>query len=487
MIHLARWRIVFAVFVFCLATTNTSLAQVFTTLVSLTENNGANPSLIQGTDGNFYGTQPNGGGTVFTVTPTGTVKVVLQFNQFNGADGWNPNAGLVLSTDGNFYGTTSGGSDPYRGGTVFKMTPSGNITTLHGFCVPNCIDGDTPDAQLIQGVDGAFYGTTLSGGGGPCDSGNGCGTVFKIKREGALTILHRFGVEGAEDGAFPDAPLIQTADGSFFGITSYGAYSNASGTVFKMTPAGRLTTLHTFCSQPNCADGEFPFVLIHAIDGDFYGVTQQGGIIKDRGSASMGSGTVYKITRKGHVRTMHTFDGTDGGFPIALVQAADGNFYGATSIGGTGIYGTLFRITPDGQFTTLHEFCRNEPPNSPFDCKLDGAYPTELFQATDGNIYGTTNQGGKHGSGTFFRLDMGLAPFVAFVRPFGKVGDTRGILGQGFTGTTSVILNGTPANFTVVSDTFIKATVPEGGTTGYVIVTTPNGVLTSNVPFRVIP
>jgi uncharacterized repeat protein (TIGR03803 family) len=488
MIHLARWRILFAVFVFCLATTNTSLAQEFKTLVSFTENNGANPSLIQGTDGNFYGTQPNGGGTVITVTPTGTVEVVLLFDGFNGADGWNPSAGLVLGTDGNFYGTTSGGADPYRNGTVFRMTPSAKITTLHGFCIrAACVDGSAPLAPMIQGMDGAFYGTTSIGGGKACGSGVGCGTIFKINREGRFTILHRFGVGDAEDGGFLEVSLIQTSDGTLFGTTTGGAYSNTRGTVFKMTPAGHLTTLHTFCSHPNCADGEFPLVLIHAIDGGFYGVTQQGGIIKDRRSASMGSGTVYKITREGYVRTLHTFDGTHGGAPSALTQATDGNLYGAASIGGTLNYGTLFRITPDGQFTTLHEFCRNGPPNSPFDCKLDGAYPTELFQATDGNIYGTTNQGGSSGSGTFFRLDMGLAPFVAFVRPFGKVGDTEGILGQGFTGTTSVTLNGTPANFTVVSDTFIKATVPEGGASGYLTVTTPSGALTSNVPFRVLP
>ena len=146
-------------------------------------------------------------------------------------------------------------------------------------------------------------------------------------------------------------------------------------------------------THPNCADGEFPLVLIHAIDGDFYGVTQQGGIIKDRRSASMGSGTVYKITREGYVRTLHTFDGTHGGAPSALVQATDGNFYGAASIGGPLDEGILFRIKPDGQFTTLHEFCKDAKPNTPVYCKLDGAIPTELFQATDGMIYGTTYQG----------------------------------------------------------------------------------------------
>ena len=118
-----------------------------------------------------------------------------------------------------------------------------------------------------------------------------------------------------------------------------------------------------------------------------------------------------------------------------------------------------------------------------------------LVQGTVGNFYGTTGNGGvggdscslPYGCGTVFGLHVGLAPFVAFVRDSGKVGQTGGILGQGFTGTTSVSLNGTPASFTVVSDTFIRATVPAGATSGYVTVTTPSGTLTSNVPFYVIP
>jgi uncharacterized repeat protein (TIGR03803 family) len=117
----------------------------------------------------------------------------------------------------------------------------------------------------------------------------------------------------------------------------------------------------------------------------------------------------------------------------------------------------------------------------------DGRNPySPLTQGTDGNLYGAAGYGGAYDDGTLFRLSTGLAPFVAFVRSYGKIGQTGGILGQGFTGTTSVSLNGTPANFTVVSDTFIRATVPPGATTGFVTVVTPTGTLTSNVPFRVL-
>ena len=161
-----------------------------------------------------------------------------------------------------------------------------------------------------------------------------------------------------------------------------------------------------------------------------------------------------------------------------------------TGLGGTGGCaapgcGTIFQITPAGVLTTLHSFDGT-----------DGDFPAGgLFQATNGILYGTTASGGKYTSddcyeetcGTLFSLDMGLSPFVAFVVPAGKVGQTGGILGQGFIGTTSVMLNGVPANFKVVSDTYLTATVPAGATTGYVTVTTPSGTLTSNVPFRVIP
>jgi uncharacterized repeat protein (TIGR03803 family) len=176
--------------------------------------------------------------------------------------------------------------------------------------------------------------------------------------------------------------------------------------------------------------------------------------------------------------TLHAFELTDGFQPFAgLVQATDDNFYGTTAYGGANNFGTVFSITPGGTLSTLHSFDSSD------------GYETVagLIQATNGNLYGASQFGGANDAGTIFSLDMGLGPFVTFVRAAGKVGQTGGILGQGFTGTTSVSLNGIPASFTVVSDTFIRATVPEGGSTGYVTVTTPSSTLTSNVPFHVIP
>ena len=293
-----------------------------------------------------------------------------------------------------------------------------------------------------------------------------------------LTTLHTF---GGLDGYTPYAGLALGTDGNFYGTTTSGGDSCSGeytcGTVFRITPGGTLTTLHDF----DDSDGAEPLgVLVLGTNGNFYGTTIQGG--------AAGYGTVFEITPKGTLTTVVDFN-PDGGGPFGggpeagLALGSDGNFYGTSLYSGCAIgCGTVFETTPDGVFTNLHTF------SGP-----DGLNPTGgLFQSTGGTFYGTTHEGGRsnncrYGCGTLFSLDMGLGPFVSFVRNPAEVGQAFGILGQGFTGTTSVELNGIPATFTVVSNTFIKATVPAGATTGYVTVTTPSGTLTSNVPFRVIP
>ncbi len=195
------------------------------------------------------------------------------------------------------------------------------LTTLYSFCSqPHCTDGAVPLAVLVQAADGNFYGTTYEGGTGP-DSG----TVFTMAPDGTLTTLYSFAVDGP-DGDQPYAGLVQGTDGNFYGTTSsFGAYGG--GTVFKITPSGKLTTLHNFCSQPNCTDGTDPAAaLVQATDGNFYGTTDNGGT---GGSCSGGCGTVFKITPSGTLTTLHSFNGADGAQPRAgLVQATDGNFYG---------------------------------------------------------------------------------------------------------------------------------------------------------------
>jgi uncharacterized repeat protein (TIGR03803 family) len=454
-----------------------------------TGTDGANPAagLIQGSDGNFYGTAYEGGesgdGAVFKITLAGAETVLYSFTGKIG-DGANPQAALIQGTDGNFYGTTKNGGT-IGVGTVFKITPAGVETVLYSFTGKNG-DGANPQAALIQGGDGNFYGTTYYGG-TTGTSANGSGTVFKITPSGTLTTLYSFCSQtNCTDGEYPDAGLILATDGDFYG-TTYGGGAASSGTIFKITPSGTLTTLYRFCSQTNCTDGSEPHAgLIQATDGDFYGTTWNGGVNLD-------GGTVFKITPSGTLTTLYSFcsqtNCADGAYPEAgLIQATNGDLYGTTNEGGYGMvllgfygYGTVFKITPGGTLTTLYSFC-------PQTGCTDGELPLAgLIQATNGNFYGTTNEGGANNDGVVFGLSVGLGPFVETQTGSGKVGTAVKILGTDLTGATSVIFNGTAATFTVVSMSEITTTVPTGATTGPVEVTTPSGTLTSNVNFTVEP
>ena len=447
----------------------TSSAQTFTTLLNFNEGDGADPqymSMVQGTDGNLYGSTilggnlscdaPYGCGTLFKVTPTGTLSTLYTFcAQANCADGAYP-SGLVLGTDENFYGTTYfGGASPSCSGgcgTVFRITRDGVLTTLYSF---GSADGAYPYAALVEANDGNFYGTTSQGGSG-C-SQVGCGTVFKITPAGRLTTLHSF---DATDGYLPFAALIQASDGSLYGTTFSGGGGNCRcGTVFKITPSGKLTTLHSF----DFTDGQSPnSSLLQAVDGSFYGTTLEGGHVAFEG-CSTGCGTVFRIKSDGTFSTTIQFRFSNGGFPAApLIQATDGNFYGTA--------GYVFKLIPEQEMTLLGGPAGNGG----------------IVQATNGTFYGTST-GGLWGlyDGTVFSLSVGLGPFVTTLPTSRKIGQRVIILGNSLTGTTSVTFNGTAATFTVVSSTEIATTVPAGATTGTVKVITPSRTLTSNVVFRV--
>lgn len=453
-------------------------AQTFGSLALFHGKNGALPigPLVQGVDGEFYGVTYEGGtgadcdnslgsgcGTVFKVSTAGQLTSLYNFcSQTNCTDGQYPYGGLVLAIDGNFYGTTSGGG-AMGFGSVFKISSAGMLTTLHSF---QSTDGAGPAAPLLQATDGNFYGTTAYGG------ANGNGGVFKMTPAGALTTVYSFCAKpNCADGSLPVAGLLQATDGDLYGTTAAGGAYRYYGTIFKITLARKLTTLHSF----NYSGGAYPYAgVIQALDGNLYGTTE--------GGDAAGAGTLFELASSGAFTTLHGFeggiDGIDGTAPGApLVQATDGNFYSTTLQGGNANFGTIFQLNPSGTLTTMYNFRDGG----------DGAVPGALFQATDGNIYGTAEIGTFLGAGDVFRLSLNLGPFGSFVRNPAKVGQAFGILGQQLTGTTAVSLNGVPASFTVVSDTFIKATVPEGATTGYVTVSTPGGVLTSNVPFHVIP
>jgi uncharacterized repeat protein (TIGR03803 family) len=454
----------FAVLLFTAATAIVSFGQTFTTLFNFDGSNGSDPSspLVQGFDGNLYGTTYGDGvlsfGTVFKITPGGTLTTLYSF----GTDGLRPYAGLALASDGIFYGTTVLGGNNGQG-TIFKITPRGQLTTLYSFCAQgNCPDGSFPYAGLVQATDGNFYGVTSLGG------TNGKGTVFRITTGGQLTTLHSF---AGPEGAQPFGGLVQGTDGNFYGTAAYGGGVHQDGTVFKITPGGTLTTLGKFRGIRGTRP-ETP--LIQASDKSFYGTTSEGG--------ASGWGTVFKMTPGGALTTLHSFHVSDGARPNApLTQAIDGNFYGTTFSGSTYNAGTIFRMTSGGTLTTLHMF---DVTNS--------AYPQAgVVEATDGTFYGTTVGGtGTQcdlGCGTVFSLDVGLGPFVEALPAFGKVGAKVIILGTNLTGTTDVSFNGSSATFNVVSGSEIKTTVPTGATTGKITVTTPGGTLSSNLDFRVRP
>ena len=236
--------------------------------------------------------------------------------------------------------------------------------------------------------------------------------------------------------------------------------------LFRVTPAGQVTSLLSIRK---------PGRLIQGTDGSLYGTTAAGG--------TSDHGTVFRVSPSGQLTTLHNFCGLScptGDSPISgVVQGSDGNLYGSTYYGGNTYYaGSLFQITPTGGFNTLYIFCAET------NC-TDGWGPGALTQFTDGTFYGATSGGGATNNGTIFTLSMGLGSFVAARPNFGAAGRSITILGSGFTGTTSVTFNGTPATFAVVSDTYIQAQVPEGATTGSIVVTTPNGSIASNLPFRI--
>jgi uncharacterized repeat protein (TIGR03803 family) len=227
-------------------------------------------------------------GTVFKVTPSGTLTTLYSFcAQTNRTDGDAPN-GLIQATNGDFYGTTyegganvGAGAFGNGGGTVFKITLSGTLTTLYSFCSQSgCTDGEYPVAGLVQATNGDLYGTTEFGGANACPPFNGCGTVFKITPSGTLTTLYSFcSQSGCTDGANPSAGLVQATNGDFYGTTGLGGASN-DGMVFKITPSGAVTTLYSFCSQggSGCTDGVGPTAgLVQDTNGDLYGTESAGG------------------------------------------------------------------------------------------------------------------------------------------------------------------------------------------------------------------
>jgi uncharacterized repeat protein (TIGR03803 family) len=360
-----------------------SPAQTLTTVHSFHTTDGANPAagLLRASNGNFYGTTYAGGvqgvGTVFEMTPGGTLTTLHSFQQLILADGYQPYAGLMQARDGNLYGTTNRGGVG-RVGSIFKVTPNGTVTQLASFAYQP--DGADPYDALVQGANGSLYGTAAAGGGG-------AGTVFEVSTFGQITKLYNIGSHGESS---PVAGLVLATNGDFYGTTSVGG-TYSCGTIFQITPGGAFTVLHSFTGHDGCN----PYAaMVQGSDGNLYGTASTGGA-----ASGYNAGTAFKITPSGAFTLLHVFDITDGEVPLgALVQASDGDFYGTTELGGANNRGTIFQMTPSGGVTTLYSFCAHS--NCP-----DGANPyAGLILANDGNYYGTTYSGGSGNAGTVFRF-----------------------------------------------------------------------------------
>ena len=447
-------------------------AQTFTSLAYFTDGTTAVSSLIQGRDGNFYGTSNNGGnggyGEVFKITTTGTLTTLYNFcSQPDCDDGDYPFSALTLGVDGNFYGTTQNGGTSGMG-VVFKITPDGTYSVIHNF---QGLDGNAPEAGLVLATDGNFYGTTFAGGSyAVCV--DGCGTVFKITPTGTLTTLHTFATSSG--GMWPFAPLVQGTDGNLYGTTYAGgdypknyACQYGCGTVFKTSTSGTFTTLHKF----DYSDGAVIYTgVAQGADGALYGTAWGGGYTYYEHCGG-GCGTLYKVTSAGKFTLLDVLD-WNGSLYAGPIPANNGNLYGQTYDGGISFAGVIYKLTPAGGYTTLFDFTS----------AYGGGGTSAIVQGTDGKFYGPYY---NYESG-IYSFDDGLSPFVAFVVPGGKRGMTAQILGQGLTGTTAVSFNGVAASsFSVASDTYMTAVVPTSATTGPVVVTTPSGSLTSNVSFRI--
>jgi uncharacterized repeat protein (TIGR03803 family) len=437
-------------------------------------------------------------------------------HDFNGTPGpVNPNIeAIAQGRDGNLYLTSFGGSGGAVNcsvtycGEAFNITPSGTVTDVFDFSNNSCpadFCGYYAYGGLTLGADGNFYGATYRGG----TTGDN-GTVFQLTPAGVATALHNFA--GTSDGSHPYGAPIQGTNGIFYGTTTSASVPDS--TAYSVTSSGVFTTQHTFTGT----DGQTVYApLVQGTDGNFYGDTAAGG--------TSGNGVIFKMTPLGTVTVLHNFTGTDGSnstFP--LIQASDGNFYGSTYAGGTAGAGVIFKITPSGTYTVLHNINGTTDGNGPWgslvqatDGKLygvtnnasvgnlgtiysvttsgtfttlysftgstDGSTPmSPLRQHTNGLLYGTTFAGGDVnncssnvggsivlGCGEVYSLDIGAAPFVSLVTTSGRVGDQIGILGQGFTSASVVKFAGTQAT-----------TITLSGTT-FIAATVPVGAVTGNV------
>lgn len=357
------------------------------------DGSGPDAALTLGADGAFYGTTisaglvpagttpsnpsapSQGSGTVFRVTSSGSIRRIATFSA-PPSEGRTPSGPLLQAADGTFYGVTASGTPKGYAGSIFRLTASGTLSTLHQFS-----PSGQPESGLSLGPDGAFYGTAEVGG------ANGLGSVFRITAAGDFSTVYSF--TGGANGLRPKAALTLGSDGLLYGTTSEGGSGTGSGTIFRVSPTGSYTPLHSF---DLATTGNQPLgKLLQASDGNFYGTTTSFG--------AFNYGTLFRLTPAGVVTVLHAFrgDASEGGGPAAgVIQGADGALYGTTAGGGANGAGTVFRVTLAGAYSTLHNFRDGTPGENP---------RSPLLLARDGNFYGTaSNISFNDARGLVFRL-----------------------------------------------------------------------------------
>ena len=359
--------------------------------------------LVQDANGNLYGTTIQGGasgnGTVFKLDTSGNETVL---HSFTGADGAEPIAPLIIDSSGNLYGTTAGGG-ANNSGTVFKVDAGGQYTVLHSFNSLNS-DGFNPYSPLVLDANGNLYGTTNQGG-----TSDG-GTVFKLDPSGNETILHRF--TGVDDGVNPYSGLVRDSAGNLYGTAREGG-GNIFGAVYKLDASGNETVLYGFKGPPN--DGSYPQTgLVRDSAGNLYGTTSEGGNgpCGPDPTKPIGCGTVFKLDANGNETVLYGFQdlGPRGSSdrPSGLLMDNSGVLYGTTGTGN----GTIFAIASAGNAIVLYSFTG---------VNGDGSFPqASLIFDPNGNLLGTTAEGGANGVGTVFKQilpDFSVAGIPRAARP----------------------------------------------------------------------
>jgi uncharacterized repeat protein (TIGR03803 family) len=356
---------------------------------SMSDDDSQPTSLIQGLDGNFYGTTSgsfgSGGhptnGLVFQLTPGGELTVLASFDP-SGTNGCCPGA-LVQAEDGSFYGATWWRETNYGG--IFHLKTNGELNVIFSF---NSTNGRAARV-LIYGGDGNLYGTTDYGG--PAGTVN-WGTIFKLTTAGNFTALFSF---SRTNGINPTS-LLRASDGTLYGTTSDWIGVNAPDTVFKLSPSGELLTLVSSHSSVI----RRPWSPIIGADGNIYAL--------DGGGDTNSFGSIFKVTPSGALTVLAHFNGTNGWGPDRLIQGLDGSLYGTTGAGGIDFAGwipdedgdlkstgsgTIFKLTPAGELSALAYFQ-----------ELPGNGVVSFLQTADDVFYGANTSGNPEEAAGIFRL-----------------------------------------------------------------------------------